>query len=157
MAENIYDMTEDNKLDEIKREIENGVNLNKKNEFGWTPLHLSISRENEEMALLLLEHGANAGVQDNDGLTALHYAAEYDSLEVAKAILEATPETLHIENKYGEQPLWRAVQKSKEPDLMVKLFLKYGANKDYGKEGSTPFDMAIKFNDEEFTKLFKDY
>ena len=93
-----------------------------------------------------------------NGFTDLHYATEYGLYRVAEFILKNNPNVLHIENKYGNQPLMTAVHKAKRPFDMVKLFLRYGANKDHkSARGYTPFDLAKDYNVTEFTKLFEGY
>lgn len=42
---------------------------------GDTPLHDAISKEQEEMLLLLLEFGADITLTNNNGFNALHHAA----------------------------------------------------------------------------------
>lgn len=152
----IHDIARKNLIQEMKDLIDQGVNINSKDDdFGYTPLHAAISEEHNEISLLLIENGADIRAQDSEGLTPLHYAAEYDVLSVADAILKKNPEVLHIEDKHGNQPLAIAVRKSKAPDNMVKLFLKHGADKDHKNiYGNSPFDLVKKFNDEEFYKLF---
>ena len=41
---------------------------------GWTPLHMSVHRNNLAGAELLLEQGADVNAVDSHGITALHIA-----------------------------------------------------------------------------------
>ena len=144
-----------NKLDEVKKLIREGADVNKKNEFGYTPLHMALAGENKEMAELLLNNGADPRIQDKNGSTALHYAYERNMTDIAKKIIDMFPETLSIEDKYGNQPLWTAVMNAKIPEEDIKYLLKKGADRNHkNKTGSSPLDLAKSYNIDEFTKLF---
>lgn len=157
MKLDIYDMAEKNRISEMKKLIKDGIDINKANESDCTPLYLAILNKHEDMALLL-NNGADGSLQDKDGFTDLHYATEHGLYRVAEYILKNNPDVLHIENKYGNQPLMTAVHRTKDSFDMVKLFLKYGANKDHkSSTGYTPFNLAKKYNVDDFTKLFKRY
>lgn len=58
----LHDYTRNNDVVSLKAAIQRGANVNTKNEFGWTPLHLAVSRGYPECAKLLLE--ANARVEE---------------------------------------------------------------------------------------------
>jgi ankyrin repeat protein len=40
--------------------------------YFWTPLHASLAKRNNNIALLLLQHGANVNVLDDDDSSSLH-------------------------------------------------------------------------------------
>ena len=54
-------------MDVIKLLIENGADLNIKDELGNTPLIDSIENGNYEITSLLLQYGANMNIQNKDG------------------------------------------------------------------------------------------
>ena len=41
-------------LDEVKRHLENGANVNAKDKYGWTPLHEASNNGHKEVAELLI-------------------------------------------------------------------------------------------------------
>ncbi|TFY64411.1 hypothetical protein EVJ58_g2638 [Rhodofomes roseus] len=51
-----------------------GVDVNAKDENGYTPLHLACDRGRAEVVRLLLERGANPSIKDDDDLTAKELA-----------------------------------------------------------------------------------
>lgn len=155
MEDTIHDMIYNNNIEEIKSMLKNGTDINEKDdEFGATPLHRAITRGHNEIALFLIEQGADTTLQDKEGYTPLHYTAEYGNIIVAKAILEKNTASLHMENKYCERPLYRAVRNAKkEPFPMVTLFLEKGADKTHG----TVLEWVKIYNINELTKLFERY
>jgi len=158
MEKDIYEIAENNLLKDMKNILKTNVNINKENEYGCSPLYLAISNRHEEMALLLLEEGADGGLQDSDGFTPLHYAISNNMVNVAKVILEKKPEVLHLENKYGNQPLWVAVMNGEIPSKFITYLLKNGADKNHKNINNfSPFDLAKEYNIKEFTSLFDGY
>lgn len=65
----------DNLIAEIKKR--NKLNLlNAKNEFGWTALFYTVSKQDLELAEELVSLGADPKIKDKDGKTVLDYAGE---------------------------------------------------------------------------------
>jgi len=149
MTNNIFDLVEENRIDEVKKLLKEKIDINKKDKFGYTPLHIAITNKHEDMAVLLLKNGADPSIQDKDGFTSLHYAAEYNMLKVAKRIIEKNPRILHIENKYGNQPLWVALHNATlaknagKYDEMLKLLVSSNADINHkNKVGKSPLEMV---------------
>ena len=155
MKDTIHDIAWGNKIDKMKKLLKKGIDINERDdEFGNSPLNTAIAKRNEEMALLLIENGADVTLQDNIGYTSLHYAAQSNFLAVAEAVLKISKKPLHMEDKYGSQPLYRALRDTcKPPFSMIKLFLDNGADKNHGS-----LSEWLKIYDiEELTKLFERY
>ena len=51
--------------------IENGADVNQKQNFGWTALIFAARNGYKEVCILLIENGADVNQKDNDGETAL--------------------------------------------------------------------------------------
>jgi ankyrin repeat protein len=65
--------------------ITNGADVNKKNHFGFTPLHYSTSAD---LTSLLICHGASINAKNSDGYTPLHFAAMRNDVSQARVLLD---------------------------------------------------------------------
>ncbi|WP_320033440.1 ankyrin repeat domain-containing protein [Halarcobacter sp.] len=150
MEDTIYDIVEFGTLEELKELLEQGTDINEKDDdLNYTALHCAIANEKDRMALFLIEQGIDTTLQDENGFTPLHYAAEYNKLDIAKAILEKNSRSLFIEDKYGNQPLWTVVVQTTlktytdKENKLIQLFLKFHADVNHKNNvGKTPFDIV---------------
>jgi ankyrin repeat protein/tRNA A-37 threonylcarbamoyl transferase component Bud32 len=65
-------------LDAVKTAIDQGMNINLRNEYGWTTLHWAAYRGDTASAKLLISKGADVNAKDNVGWTPLHKAASQE-------------------------------------------------------------------------------
>ena len=88
----------------IEQHIKAGTDLNKKDEYGSTPLNIAATFDKLAIAKLLIDAGADLSVRSNDGSTALHTAAFFGRKEIVKALLEADVD-IEAKNNYGSTAL----------------------------------------------------
>ena len=82
---NIIDAVYENELEIARFLIRSGKDIDVRDEVGRTPLMIAASREDIEMAQLLLSEGkADAKARDNENRTALHYTKNN---ELARALI----------------------------------------------------------------------
>ena len=81
--------------------IENGADVDAKDEDGSTPLHLAALMGRKEIAELLIENGADVNAKAMDGGTPLHYAA---TKEIAELLISKGAD-VNAKNEKGEAPL----------------------------------------------------
>lgn len=140
----IIDFVENNDIDNVKKEIALGVNK-WVDQFGYSVLHIALSKGFDEIASLLIEGGIDTNLQDLNGQTALHYCAFYNKTHLAKEILDNNGR-LDIQDKYGNQPLWTAVINDKgfgNRVEIVELFILRGADFHHkNKVGESPISAA---------------
>jgi ankyrin repeat protein len=161
LDQELFEVTRENNLAEVRRLLSVGANANAKNYSGWTPLHWASIKEvvNE-----LREHGADIEAKDNDGSTPLHYACSVDHLAVVNELLspgaeiDANNETngattilgkrkrrganIEAEDECGNTPLHIASGQGHR--AIVKALLAFGADcRAINDQGELPVDRAI--------------
>lgn len=143
-----WDAIENNNTKELLSAIKKeNIPKSIKDSFGYSPLHIAISKGNNDVCKILIENLFECNIQDKkSGQTPLHYCAYYDNLEIASLLLQNKGK-LDIADNYGNEPLWTAVFNDKGFGLrveMVKLFLENGANKFHiNNVGLSPIEMAV--------------
>lgn len=74
------------KIDEARRLIQEGADLEARDKYGWTALIIAAYWGRKEIVKMLLDAGADVNVVDKDGFTALHYAASGGYKEVVEML-----------------------------------------------------------------------
>jgi len=91
-------------IDAIKGHIAAKTDLNQKDDYGSTPLHIAATFGKNEVAILLIEGGANLNEISADGSTPLHTAAFFGRVGIVKALL-AHKADVTIRNNYNATAL----------------------------------------------------
>jgi hypothetical protein len=79
--------------------LENGVDVNSRDENGWTPLMWASFKNHGELITTLLEKGADINAQGNEGVSALTLAAENGWVNAVKTLVAAGADVNAKENK----------------------------------------------------------
>ena len=120
MAEAQFEILEkivyDNDLEALKKEIENGMDVNLQNKYGWTPLHVAIRRDRRDMVAYLLEQGADIDRVDGVGWTPLMEAVIDDMPELCAFLLEKGADVTIKNERGGSAPM--LVQKFGRTSMM---------------------------------------
>ena len=74
-------------INAVQQLIESGANINKRDQFGSTPLIIAVTFGRDEIASMLLNAGADINVTNNEGSTPLHLAALFGRTEIVKTLL----------------------------------------------------------------------
>lgn len=90
--------------------LDRGADIEARNKFGDTPLHLAALNSNSTAVVYLLHKGANINIRNKANLTPLHVAATKDSPEVVKELLNAGADINKWDEK-GVTPLDLAIVK----------------------------------------------
>lgn len=129
--------------DNLCRELlKKSVNVNARNEDGWTPLHVAACYDRVNACLALLDRGANIHFLDNYGWTPLHAAARCGNLNVCSVLLERGA---HIEamSNIGWTPLHMAAYYDRIE--MCLALLEFGAHIEVmDKDGNTALSRAVQ-------------
>ena len=120
--------------------LNQGANVDAKDNNGWTPLHWAADADGSSVAQVLLSNGAAVDAKDNNGWTPLHWAAGVDGSSVAQVLL-SNGAAVNAKNDIGYTPLHRAV--FRDDSALAQVLLANGAAvnaKDNG--GRTPLHRA---------------
>ncbi|MEP6612872.1 MAG: ankyrin repeat domain-containing protein [Mucilaginibacter sp.] len=141
-----FDLVERNDVKKVQELINNGIDINRKDKFGYSAIHTTMVKNLPDMAKILIDGSINLNLQNNEGITSLHCAAIYNNFSLADLLLRHGAD-LSIEDKYGNQPLWTATFNDKgrnERREMIKLFLKNGADVNHKNNvGKSPKDIVL--------------
>jgi ankyrin repeat protein len=101
--------SESNSSELIDQLIGDGVQANKTNIFGWTPLHIAAASGNLEVVKSLLKSGVDLNVRTNDGKTPFNLAADANNDETAEYLksigADRSPQKFPVlEGEYMGQP-----------------------------------------------------
>jgi ankyrin repeat protein len=93
----------ENKIDFVKKMLSyDGLDLNMRDNSGYTALHFAVQNGNADMVLLLLENKADIDIQDNLGNTPLWRAVSNnpDDRNIINMLIKHGA-NVNIENHYG--------------------------------------------------------
>ena len=137
-------------VDEIVDIIENGYDINARNNNGETPLYLAIFHHHSEVALILMDKGADINAVNNDGYTPLHVICEDADVDakVAKKLMEKKP-YVNVREKNGNMPLHFLLQGEDALNTVgteiCRKLIENGADIDaYNHDGVRPLHLALK-------------
>jgi ankyrin repeat protein len=119
----------------IKKLIENGIDINKRNIYGKTPLMRASELYDFSILKLLIKNGADVNLRDNNGDTALFYVvnnyynlehlSEFSRYKKRFKYLLRKQANIDIQNNDGTTLLMLAVEKDVE---LVHYLIQKGAN-----------------------------
>ena len=128
-----------------------GVDINTRDEQGWTPLMISTFNGREEVAILLIRHGADVNAKDAAGYGPLHWAAFNGYSEVVKLLVEKRA-FVNAVSKHGLTPLLQAATRGHL--VTAGQLIAGGANVNLASnDGWTPLHKAAANGHTEIVKL----
>ena len=135
----------------VQRLLENGAELESKNENGWSTLFIAALNGQRAVVKLLLQNGAEVESRNNGGETPLWLAASYGLQSMVKLLLQ-NGAGAESKDDSGSTPLWAAAKYGQQS--MVKLLLQNGAGTESkGGIGRTPLSIAVYAGQEGVVKL----
>lgn len=131
--------------------LEAGVNLETRNEEGWTILMAVVYNDYEELARLLIHKGALVNAAEHGGNTPLHWAAFAGRLGCCKLLVENGAK-VDARSNFGWTPFYQAVARN---HLIVAAYLiAHQADVNAAaKDGQTPLHKAAATGSVELINL----
>ena len=111
--------------DAIEHLFSNNSQINRKDDEGLTPLHISVMHGNVQIVEMMIKRGAVINAVDNYGRTPLYYAALYMKPDIAELLLKngANP---NIGDREGKSPLCIGYSGSRDNGDILKALVKAG-------------------------------
>jgi hypothetical protein len=140
----LQEAARDGDIEQLKRHIANGANVNEVDQYNWTPLRGAIDSDQVEATRVLLEAGANVNTKDADGMTPLIRATVKGDKDIVE-LLVAKGANLAAKDDYQRMALHAAVMMGHMET--VEILVKAGAdvNAQDGR-GQTPLGLARQAN-----------
>lgn len=108
-------------LEDVKKELKNGANVNAASDEDTTALmHAAIFNQNPEVIETLIDKGANVNAKNKDGSTALMFAASSQkNPDAVKALLKAGADANVIDNDGNIAAVFAALNKNPEIHSLI--------------------------------------
>ena len=155
--ENIPIISQDEFLQNLKKDVAEGQDINQGDAAGRTPLHTASRYGYKEVVEFLLSKGANPNVADKMGFTALHFAVMHSQVEVAKVLIEHGADVNAKDNDNSFTPLHFAVMANSRNLELAELLIRSGADLSAAAGplgGQTPLHMSVSAGNISLTSLF---
>ncbi len=153
-ASPLYDAVTRNDVATVRAEILRGADVNARQDYGRTPLHIAARSGHSEVAALLLAGGAEIDAANPSGLTPLHMSAIWGQADVAELLLANCAE-VDAENVDRSTPLHLTVASGHSE--VAELLLANGAEVNAQRRGRvTPLRVALNYRRWELAALLRD-
>jgi ankyrin repeat protein len=101
----LVDLAENGAFQELKQELDSGVDINGHSSDGRVALHAAFAESHEEMVRYLLTRGADPNLVDASGYTALHWAARSNDVRMLELAHRAAQQDVDVTDNEGRTPL----------------------------------------------------
>jgi len=139
-SQSIYAAARAGNIEDIQLHIARGTDLNKQDQYGYTPLKCAIESQGVEAVKVMLEAGASANAKDGTGATPLLPAALRGQVEVVRMLL-AKGGDANAKDDQQQTALHLAVQMGHRQ--VVEVLVEAGADVNAeGRGKATPLSIA---------------
>lgn len=137
-------------MDEIEKQVNNGINVNSLAGDGLATLHWSVAPENTESMEKLLKLGADPNVKTIQGATPIMNAVQSNKMEHLKILMESGA-LINAQDNRGFTALHRAAEMGNLE--IVELLLANGADKNIEAESHTALSLATARDNKQIMEL----
>ena len=146
-------------IEEVRAAIENGADVNAKQQSGQSALFSAVQNKNLDVVSLLIKKGADVNARDNEGFTVLMMVASMipDPIPIMRELIDNGAD-LNSQDKEGETALMFAAEamQGKESEKVMSFLLDSGANPNLkNSSGETALDIAVRLKKYEGTEILK--
>ena len=131
--------------------IERGADINKQDNYGYTPLIISIIKNNKDITQILLDRGVDINKPDNDGNTPLIISINTNNKDITQILLDKGADINKPANN-GNTPLMISINANNKDITQILLERGVDINKP-DNYGYTPLIISIINNNDEITNL----
>lgn len=136
----LHDALQKNDMKELRWLIKKGEDVNLKDGWkGFTPLHLAVDENKEEMVKVLISEGAHIDAPDSMGKTPIFYA---HTIEMAELLISQGAD-INAKNKKGDTVLLSALS-SRVKEIPEYLLTRGAEVNVRNSQGNTPLHLAAK-------------
>jgi hypothetical protein len=114
---------------EIKRLAAGGADLNLRDAYGRTPLHVATFRKNRDAITALVKAGADINAKENDRYDAVTIASVANDVGTLRMLLQLGASVKQVTSRYDGTALIAAAHLGH--DLVVKMLIEAGAPLDH--------------------------
>jgi ankyrin repeat protein/beta-lactamase regulating signal transducer with metallopeptidase domain len=129
-TKSIHEAAAEGDLEQVKRLIAEGVDINSRGEREFTPLHIAAKGGQSKIARFLIAHGADIMARDVSDYTPLHvtgWGKGPGIVAVAEMLIDKGAD-VNEKDRWGGTPLMEAAENNHV--TLAKLLIKKGANVD---------------------------
>jgi len=112
-------------LEACEKFLEEGADVNARDEDGSTPLLWAVLSGSQEVVELLIARGADINGKNNEGESPLHWAAISGNIKIAEVLL-AKGAQVNVKDIFGVTPMRSAIL-NEDKDL-IELFRRHGGS-----------------------------
>ena len=148
----IFEVLREDQMQMFMLLIDNGADVNVKDEQGNTPLHYAAQEGQTELTKILIDKGANISAKGLKDLTPLHAAAKGGNKDVVVSLLDAGAD-VNAENYMERTPLHFAAKNGHIDIVEVLLARGAAVNAKDRSPGLTPLHYAAQQGHKEVAEL----
>lgn len=150
-GEPIHVAAEHGRLDMAAMLVQNGAQVNARDNTKKQPIHKAVQQGDVKMVLFLLSNGADASARDMHGNQPLHIATDLGHAKIAEILIQHGAR-VSDQNRFGNQPI-HCVRNDRGWEVL-KVLLNGGANPEaYNKQGKQLIHIAAKIGNERIVAL----
>ena len=146
----------DGNMEEVKRLLKNGADVNRANKNGGTPIMYATLGGNLNIVKILIELGADPNAAAENGWTALMISAAKGYSAITKQLLDSAADP-NLQDIYHWSPLMRAVYEGRDEVAMLLLTDPRTNVNHRGENGVTALHIATVQSDSNLVVLLLEH